>query len=102
MVAGEQAQRRRGNHIYAQQRQADARHPRRADLGTLDLLTFLALPLRALRTLIVATVRTRDPRLTDRSGLPRARPLLRGVMDSQLRIPLDTWAPPPTSGCTTT
>ncbi|HTR55488.1 MAG TPA: AAA family ATPase [Kofleriaceae bacterium] len=37
-----------------------------ADLGTLDLLTFLAQPLRAMRVLIVATARDRDPRLTDR------------------------------------
>jgi tetratricopeptide (TPR) repeat protein len=37
-----------------------------ADLGTLDLLTFLAQPLRALRILVLATVRADDPRLTER------------------------------------
>lgn len=37
-----------------------------ADLGTLDLLTFLAHPLRAMRVLVVATVRAKDPRLTSR------------------------------------
>ncbi len=37
-----------------------------ADVGTLDLLTFLARPLRAMRVLVVATMREKDPRLTDR------------------------------------
>jgi hypothetical protein len=37
-----------------------------ADLGTLDLLAFLAQPLRAMRALVVATARERDPRITDR------------------------------------
>jgi hypothetical protein len=37
-----------------------------ADLATLDLLTFLTLPVRALRVLVVATVRTNDPRVGDR------------------------------------
>ncbi len=37
-----------------------------ADVGTLDLLTFLARPLRAMRVLVVATLREKDPRLTDR------------------------------------
>src|ERR1043165_2087197 len=37
-----------------------------ADLGTLDLLTFLPLPLRAVRALVIATTRDRDPRITDR------------------------------------
>ncbi len=37
-----------------------------ADLGTLDLLTFLAQPLKAMRALVVATVRSRDPHLTER------------------------------------
>jgi hypothetical protein len=37
-----------------------------ADLGTLDLLTFLAHPLRSMRVLVVATARDKDPRLTER------------------------------------
>jgi len=38
----------------------------------------------------VNTVITDDPLLTDRTGLPRRRPLLRVVSDSKLRLPLDS------------
>jgi len=38
----------------------------------------------------IGTVLADDCLLTDRSGLPRARPLVRVVMDSQLRLPLDS------------
>ena len=38
----------------------------------------------------VGTVTTDDPLLTDRSGLPRRRPLLRVVVDSHLRLPLES------------
>jgi hypothetical protein len=37
-----------------------------ADLGTIDLITFLAQPLRALRALVVATTRIHDVRLDER------------------------------------
>jgi len=36
------------------------------------------------------TVLADDPELTDRTGLPRRRPLLRVVLDARLRIPLDS------------
>jgi diaminohydroxyphosphoribosylaminopyrimidine deaminase/5-amino-6-(5-phosphoribosylamino)uracil reductase len=38
----------------------------------------------------IGTVLSDDCLLTDRSGLPRCRPLVRIVMDSQLRLPLDS------------
>lgn len=38
----------------------------------------------------INTVLADDPLLTDRSGLPRRRPLLRVVLDSDLRLPIDS------------
>jgi len=38
----------------------------------------------------IGTVLADNPLLTDRTGLPRHRPLLRMVMDSQLRLPPDS------------
>jgi diaminohydroxyphosphoribosylaminopyrimidine deaminase/5-amino-6-(5-phosphoribosylamino)uracil reductase len=38
----------------------------------------------------VGTVMADDPLLTDRSGLPRRRKLLRVILDSYLRIPIDS------------
>ncbi len=36
------------------------------------------------------TILSDDPLLTDRSGKPRRRPLLRVILDSRLRVPLDS------------
>jgi len=38
----------------------------------------------------IGTILADDPLLNDRTGLPRRRPLLRIVLDSQLRTPLDS------------
>jgi diaminohydroxyphosphoribosylaminopyrimidine deaminase/5-amino-6-(5-phosphoribosylamino)uracil reductase len=38
----------------------------------------------------VGTIVADDPLLTDRSGLPRRRPLLRVILDSRLRLPLES------------
>jgi len=38
----------------------------------------------------VGTIIADDPLLTDRTGLPRRRPLLRVVIDSRLRLPLES------------
>jgi diaminohydroxyphosphoribosylaminopyrimidine deaminase/5-amino-6-(5-phosphoribosylamino)uracil reductase len=38
----------------------------------------------------VGTITADNPLLTDRTGLPRRRPLLRVIMDSHLRLPLDS------------
>src|SRR5579864_7030075 len=38
----------------------------------------------------VGTIIADDPLLTDRSGLPRRRPLLRVILDSRLRLPVES------------
>ncbi len=38
----------------------------------------------------VGTIIADDPLLTDRTGLPRRRPLQRAILDSRLRIPVDS------------
>src|SRR5208282_4868465 len=38
----------------------------------------------------VGTILADDPLLTDRSGNPRRRPLLRVILDSRLRLPLES------------
>jgi diaminohydroxyphosphoribosylaminopyrimidine deaminase/5-amino-6-(5-phosphoribosylamino)uracil reductase len=38
----------------------------------------------------IGTALADDPLLTDRTGVPRSRPLLRIVMDSQLRLPIES------------
>src|SRR5262249_24333077 len=54
------------------------------DLGTLDLLTFLAQPLRALGALVVGTARHDDHRLTDRMRRRLSR-MARGGGDIRLQ-----------------
>ena len=46
----------------------------------------------------IGTVLEDDPLLTDRSGLPRRRPLLRVVLDSSLKLPLDSQLARSTNG----
>ncbi|MHB8412436.1 MAG: bifunctional diaminohydroxyphosphoribosylaminopyrimidine deaminase/5-amino-6-(5-phosphoribosylamino)uracil reductase RibD [Candidatus Acidiferrales bacterium] len=36
----------------------------------------------------IGTVLADDPRMTDRTGLPRRRPLIRAIIDSKLRLPV--------------
>jgi tetratricopeptide (TPR) repeat protein len=50
-----------------------------ADLLSLDLLTFLAGPLRALRALVIVTARAQDPRLSERANQRFTRLLREGL-----------------------
>jgi len=50
-----------------------------ADLLSLDLLTFLAGPLRSLRALVVLTARAQDPRLSERAQQRFTRMLREGI-----------------------
>ena len=50
-----------------------------ADLLTLDLLTFLAHPLRAMPAMVIVTARDQDPRLTDRAAQRLTRMARDGV-----------------------
>jgi diaminohydroxyphosphoribosylaminopyrimidine deaminase / 5-amino-6-(5-phosphoribosylamino)uracil reductase len=76
----------------------ETRAPKTRNLGTAVMLTGpesqaeVHRMRRASDALItgINTVLTDNPLLTDRSGLPRRRPLLRVILDSTLRLPLDS------------
>ena len=75
---------------------ADARRPDRAKTRTSHSITsehsrYAVQRLRHEADAIltgIGTVLADDPRLTDRTGEPRRRPLLRAIVDSRLRTPL--------------